>query len=92
MYIFIANSHLEKIIDFDWNVDFIFNYAHEDPEKFVYLSNIDPYWMTIFNKWQIEKSLLKEIESIDKSHEQINKFITFIKNIEQHDLLVIVWD
>jgi len=92
MYIFIANSRLEKILDFEWDIDFLFNRAYEEPDIFIYLSNVDSYWMTIFNKLQIDRGILKEMDSLKEQNEDKINFLNFLKRVEQHDLLVIVWD
>jgi hypothetical protein len=92
MYIFIANSRLEKILDFKGDVDFIFKYAYEYPKEFLYLSNIDPYWMTVFNKLQIEWNIINELSFIKDNKKETIDFIDFLKKVEQHDFLVLIWD
>jgi len=92
MYIYIANYNFEKYLEFEWNIDFLFNIAYEKPSIFCNLSNVDPYWKTIFNKLQVENSILNEIKNIEWNKKDIMKFIIFLNKIEQHDFLIIVWD
>ena len=92
MYIFIANYECDKSLDFKGNIDFLFNIAYDNPKNFPYLSNIDPYWKTIFNKIQIERWILNEINNIEEKNNEIYKFKEFISKVEQHNFLIIVWD
>jgi len=95
MYIYIADYNLKKILDFNKSIDFLFNIAHENPEIYNHFSNVDPYGVTYFSNPQIQRSLLKEIDSaIEKldNKEELKEFKNFIKNIQHHNYLVIVWD
>jgi hypothetical protein len=46
--------------------------------------------MTIFNKLQIDRGILKEMDSLKEQNEDKINFLNFLKRVEQHDLLVIV--
>jgi len=49
MYIYIADYHLKKILGFELNVDFIFDIASKNKDKYPFLSSVDPYGVTYFN-------------------------------------------
>ena len=96
MYVYIVNRRFKKLFDFENNIDFIFDLAYKNRDTYNILWNVDPYWVTYFNKIQIVFSLVYELKKMikfipEKKHE-LSIFIEFIKKVEQHNFLVIVWD
>lgn len=95
MYIYIIDYNYNKIKDFESNIDALFEYAYKNKNKYIILWNIDPYWKTIFNEIQINNIILEELNDIIKEFNNIawiEEFKSFLKNINNHNFLVIVWE
>ena len=97
MNVTLNNYHLERLYVFENDITKILNITWNDNSNtFQFLKSIDPYGVTYFSYLQVQNFIIPELiklkEYEPKIEDDIEKLITFVKWINLHQYIKVLWD